>query len=69
MSSWRGEGGEPNEEWVDEWNSEDWQALDAIDRSERNEESWRDWALKLLVVAIGLPLVLGLLVWLLILVS
>ncbi|MGI9622875.1 MAG: hypothetical protein ACR2PK_08570 [Acidimicrobiales bacterium] len=69
MSAVPGDEHGPDDEWVDEWNADDWHALNVIDRNERNEDSWRDWALKLLVVAIGLPLVLGLLLYLFILVS
>lgn len=69
MSAVPGDDPGHDDEWVDEWNADDWEALNAIDRNERNEDSWRDWTLKLLVVAIGLPLVLGFLLYLFILVT
>ena len=58
----------PEEEWTDEWNADDWDELGVADQNYRNEETWGDWFLKLAGVAIVLPLVLGLLVWILILI-
>lgn len=60
--------GDNGDEWQDEWNHDDWQALDMADRAQRNEDSWVSWALRLLAVALVLPLVLGLLVLILILI-
>lgn len=62
------DGYDPDEGWDDEWNRDDWYELGVADRDHRNEETWGDWLLKLTAVAIVLPLVLGLLVWVLILI-
>lgn len=58
---------EPVDEWVDEWNEDDWHELSLIDRDHRNTESWGAWVLRLFALALALPVILGLLVWLLIL--
>ena len=54
------------DDWADEWNADDWYELNRADRDFRNEENWSDWLIKFGVVAIVLPLVLGLLLWALI---
>lgn len=54
------------EDWSDEWNADDWYELNRADRDYRNEDSWSDWLIKFGIVAVVLPLVLGLLVWALI---
>jgi hypothetical protein len=59
---------DPDEGWDDEWNRDDWYELGVADRDYRNEESWADWLIKLGVVAIVLPLLLGLLAYALILI-
>ncbi len=56
-----------DDRWDDEWNRDDWYELGLVDRGTRNEESWRAWALKLLAIAIAVPIVLGILAFLLIL--
>ncbi len=55
-------------EWLDEWNQDDWRALNMADRAERNEDNWLSWGLRLVAVALVLPIVLGLLVLILILI-
>jgi hypothetical protein len=58
----------PEEEWDDEWNADDWYDLGVADRNYRNEDTWGNWLIKLAVVTVVLPLVLGLLAWVLILI-
>ncbi len=58
---------EPVDEWVDEWNADDWHELSLIDRDHRNADSWGAWVLRLLALALAVPVILGVLVWLLIL--
>ena len=57
----------PEDRWDDEWNRDDWYELGLVDRETRNEESWRTWVLKLVALAIAVPIVLGILALLLIL--
>lgn len=56
-----------DERWDDEWNRDEWYELERIDRGIRNEDSWKSWALKLLALAVAVPVVLGILALLLIL--
>ncbi|MEM7288056.1 MAG: hypothetical protein AAF480_17025 [Actinomycetota bacterium] len=56
-----------DDRWDDEWNRDEWYELELVDRGTRNEESWRTWVLKLLALAIAVPIVLGILALLLIL--
>jgi hypothetical protein len=58
---------EDEDEWDDEWNRDDWYELGVADRDYRNEATWAEWGVKLLVIALVLPAVLGLLVFSLIL--
>jgi hypothetical protein len=57
-----------DDQWLDEWNADDWSELSRADHNHRNEQSWASWLLKLAAVAIALPLVLGLLAYVLILI-
>ncbi len=61
----RWERGDP---WDDEWSAEDWHDLDVMSRRHRNESSWVEWAAKLVVTAIAVPIVLGALAYFLIVV-
>lgn len=56
-----------DDRWDDEWNRDEWYELELVDRGTRNEDSWTSWALKLLALAIAVPVVLGILAFLLIL--
>ena len=56
----------PDYRWDDEWNRDDWYELGLVDRGTRNEESWKTWILKLLALAVAVPVVLGILALLLI---
>ena len=56
-----------DDRWDDEWNRDEWYELELVDRGTRNEDSWKAWALKLLAIAIAVPVVLGILAFLLIL--
>ena len=56
-----------DDRWDDEWNRDEWYELELVDRGTRNEDSWKSWVLKLLAVAIAVPIVLGILAFLLIL--
>ena len=56
----------PDDRWDDEWNRDDWYELGLVDRGTRNEESWKTWILKLLALAVAVPVVLGILALLLI---
>ncbi len=67
MSAAHGRSDGPDE-WDDEWNRDDWETLSIVDRGERNEDSWLSWTLRLLGIALVLPIVLGILVLLLILI-
>jgi len=67
VSAVPGGNGDPDE-WEDEWNRDDWETLSVVDRGERNEDSWLSWVLRLLGIALVLPLVLGVLFLLLILI-
>lgn len=55
------------ERWDDEWNRDEWYELELVDRGTRNEDSWKSWALKMLALALAVPVVLGILALLLIL--
>ncbi len=52
---------------VSEWDRDAWHELNLVDRNTRNEASWGRWALKMLALALIVPLVLGILAFLLIL--
>ncbi len=56
-----------DDEWRDEWNRDEWYELGVADRNHRNEPSWAEWGLKLAAIALALPVVLGVLFFLLIL--
>lgn len=66
MSALPEEPADPHD-WDDEWNRDDWSHLTEIDRSQPNQDSWSQWVLRLVGIALVLPLVLGVLVLLLIL--
>ena len=48
-----------DDRWDDEWNRDEWYELELVDRGTRNEDSWRSWALKLLALAVAVPVVLA----------
>ena len=48
------------QDWDDQW--DEWSALDLIERQERANQQWWQWAGRLAAVALLLPIVLGLLV-------
>lgn len=65
MAAMPGDSQDPHD-WDDEWNRDDWRHLEVLDR-ERSKESWAQWGAQLLIIALVLPLVLGVLALLLIL--
>ncbi len=58
----------PGDPWDDEWSSDEWHDLDVMARRHRNEGSWSEWAFKLVVTALAVPVVLGALAYFLIVV-
>jgi len=59
---------DPNDlPWEDEWAADDWHELNLLDRGHYNTDGWRSWILRFLAIAVAVPVILGILVWLLIL--
>lgn len=60
--------GDEAHDWDDEFNRHDWRELTLIEENERRDLDWWHWAGQMLLVALLLPVMMGLLVWILILI-